>query len=125
MIEILNYLPLLGIAVVCNILCGIYYNINVKEIKFNWLKLLNGIMKAIIVIVVFIGMAYIFDQMKELAEALGVTPKFIMVSAITLYTSKVLISLGKILGVEIKIETKKEQNKIDIEDNIVGQEKEK
>ena len=125
MIEILNYLPLLGIAVICNILCGIYYNINVKEIKFNWLKLLNGIIKAIIVIVVFIGMAYIFDQMKELAEALGVTPKFIMVSAITLYTSKVLISLGKILGVEIKIETKKEQNKIDIEDNIVGQEKEK
>ena len=125
MLEILNYLPLLGIAVVCNILCGIYYNINVKEIKFNWLKLFNGIMKAIIVIVVFIGMAYIFDQMKELAEALGVTPKFIMVSAITLYTSKVLISLGKILGVEIKIETKKEQNKIDIEDNIVGQEKEK
>ena len=125
MLEILNYLPLLGIAVVCNILCGIYYNINVKEIKFNWLKLLNGIIKAIIVIVVFIGMAYIFDQMKELAEALGVTPKFIMVSAITLYTSKVLISLGKILGVEIKIETKKEQNKIDIEDSIVGQEKEK
>ena len=125
MLEILNYLPLLGIAVVCNILCGIYYNINVKEIKFNWLKLLNGIIKAIIVIVVFIGMAYIFDQMKELAEALGVKNKYIMVSEITLYTSKVLISLGKILGVEIKIETKKEQNKIDIEDNIVGQEKEK
>ena len=125
MIEILNYLALLGIAVICNILCGIYYSINMKEISFNWNKLFNGIMKAIIVIVVFIGMAYIFDQMKELAEALGVTPKFIMVSAITLYTSKVLISLGKILGVEIKIETKKEQNKIDIEDNIVGQEKEK
>lgn len=125
MIEILNYLPLLGIAVICNILCGIYYSTNMKEISFDWNKLFNGIMKAIIVIVVFIGMAYIFDQMKELAEALGVTPKFIMVSAITLYTSKVLISLGKILGVEIKIETKKEQNKIDIEDNIVGQEKEK
>lgn len=125
MIEILNYLPLLGIAVICNILCGIYYSINMKEISFDWNKLFNGIMKAIIVIVVFIGMAYIFDQMKELAEALGVTPKFIMVSAITLYTSKVLISLGKILGVEIKIETKKEKNKIDIEDNIVGQEKEK
>ena len=125
MIEILNYLPLLGISVICNILCGIYYSINMKEISFDWNKLFNGIMKAIIVIVVFIGMAYIFDQMKELAEALGVTPKFIMVSAITLYTSKVLISLGKILGVEIKIETKKEQNKIDIEDNIVGQEKEK
>ena len=125
MIEILNYLPLLGIAVICNILCGIYYSINMKEISFDWNKLFNGIRKAIIVIVVFIGMAYIFDQMKELAEALGVTPKFIMVSAITLYTSKVLISLGKILGVEIKIETKKEQNKIDIEDNIVGQEKEK
>ena len=125
MIEILNYLPLLGIAVICNILCGIYYSINMKEISFDWNKLFNGIMKAIIVIVVFIGMAYIFDQMKELAEALGVTPKFIMVSAITLYTSKVLISLGKILGVEIKIETKKEQNKIDIEDSIVGQKKEK
>ena len=103
MLEILNYLPLLGIAVVCNVLCGIYYNINVKEIKFNWLKLLNGIMKAIIVIVVFIGMAYIFDQMKELAEALGVTPKFIIISAITLYVGKALVALGKILGVSVEV----------------------
>ena len=39
MIEILNYLPLLGIAVICNILCGIYYSINMKEISFDWNKL--------------------------------------------------------------------------------------
>lgn len=106
--EILNYLPLLDIAIICNILCGIYYNINVKDIKFNWAKLLNGIIKAIIIAVVFIGMAYIFDQMNDLAEALGVTPKFIMVSAITLYSSKVLIALGKILGVNVAL---KEQSK--------------
>lgn len=123
MLEILNYLPLLGIAVVCNILCGIYYNINVKEIKFDWVKLLNGIIKAIIVIVVFIGTAYIFDQMKELTEALGVTPKFIMVSAITLYVGKVLVSLGKILGVDVVL-GKVKQEEISVKDIIEWDDKE-
>lgn len=123
MLEILNYLPLLGIAVVCNILCGIYYNINVKEIKFDWVKLLNGIIKAIIVIVVFIGTAYIFDQMKELTEALGVTPKFIMVSAITLYVGKVLVSLGKILGVDVVL-GKVKQEEVSVKDIIEWDDKE-
>ena len=101
--EILTYLPLLGIAVVCNILLGLYYSINVKSIKFDWIILVNGIIKAIIVSSVFFGLAYIFDNLKELAEAIGVTPKFILISAITLYTSKAIIGLSKILGVTAKV----------------------
>ena len=103
MIEILNYLPLLGIAIFCNILCGTYYNINIKEIKFDLYKLLNGVIKSIIIASVFVGTSYIFDQMKELSEALGITPKFIIISAITLYVGKALIALGKILGVSVEV----------------------
>ena len=114
--EILNYLPLLAIAMMSNILCGVYYNINVKEIKFDWIKLLNGLIKATIVATVFIGVAYIFDNMSDLSTALGVTPQFIMISAVTLYTGKALVSLAKILGVDITVKKIKEALKIEKEE---------
>lgn len=103
MTEILTYLPLLGIAMICNILVGLFYSINIKNIKFDWIILVNGIIKAIIIASVFIGLSYIFDSLKELAEAIGVTPKFVLISAITLYTSKAIVGLSKILGVTAKV----------------------
>lgn len=61
--------------------------------------------------------------MKELTEALGVTPKFIMVSAITLYVGKVLVSLGKILGVDVVL-GKVKQEEISVKDIIEWDDKE-
>ena len=101
--EMLNYLLVLGITVFCNILCGVYYNVNIKQIKFDWYKLGNGIIKALIVVAVFIGLAFVFEKMPELADAIGVTPKFVMISAITLYTGKTILGLANILGVKIDI----------------------
>ena len=79
---------------ICNILVGLFYSINIKNIKFDWTILVNGIIKAII-ISVFIGLSYIFDSLKELAEGNRVTPKFVLISAITLYTSKAIVGLSK------------------------------
>ena len=39
MSEMLIQLGLLAVAIICNILCGIYYNINIKEANFDWYKL--------------------------------------------------------------------------------------
>ena len=78
-------------------------SLSIKEIKFDLYKLLNGVIKSIIIASVFVGTSYIFDQMKELSEALGVTPKFIIISAITLYVGKALVALGKILGVSVEV----------------------
>lgn len=105
MMEIFDSLKILLIAVVCNILCGAYYNVSVKDIKFDWIKLLNGVIKALIVGIIAVGMSYVFSQMPELTEAIGITPMMIMNSAIILYVGKTLVGLGKILGVNVEVKS--------------------
>lgn len=101
--EMLIQLGLLAVAIICNILCGIYYNINIKEANFDWYKLVNGVLKAIVISAVAIGMAFVFENKPELSDAVGITPNFVINSAIILYVSKALVGLGKILGVKVDI----------------------
>lgn len=103
MSEMLIQLGLLAVVIICNILCGIYYNINIKEANFDWYKLVNGVLKAIVISAVAIGMAFVFENKPELSEAVGVTPNFVINSAIILYVSKALVGLGKILGIKVDI----------------------
>ena len=103
MSEMLIHLGLLAVAIICNILCGIYYNINIKEANFDWYKLVNGVLKAIVISAVAIGVAFVFENKPELSEAVGVTPNFVINSAIILYVSKALVGLGKILGIKVDI----------------------
>lgn len=100
MTEILKLLPVLAVAIAMNIGAGLYYNIGTKNLTFNWRALISGIIKAAIVAGIFIGTAYCFEATD--LSSIGVTPLFIMMSAITLYVTKALISLGKILGVTIE-----------------------
>ena len=103
MSEMLIQLGLLAVAIICNILCGIYYNINIKDANFDWYKLVNGVLKAIVISAMAIGMAFVFENKPELSEAVGVTPNFVINSAIILYVSKALVGLGKILGIQVDI----------------------
>lgn len=98
--EILNLLPVLAVAIAMNIGAGLYYNIGTKQLSFDWRILFSGIIKATIVAGMFIGTAYCFEATD--LSSIGVTPIFVMMSAITLYVGKALVSLGKILGIEIK-----------------------
>ena len=91
----------LSIAAIVNILLGVYNNINVANCNFDIKKLLNGIIKAIIIIVAFIGIAYCFD-ITDL-NSLGLTPDMIVNTAIILYVSKSLQNLTKILGIETSL----------------------
>lgn len=98
--EILNLLPVLAVAIAMNIGAGLYYNIGTKQLSFDWKILFSGILKAAIVAGMFIGTAYCFEATD--LSSIGVTPIFVMMAAITLYVGKALVSLGKILGIEIK-----------------------
>lgn len=100
MTEILTLLPVLTVAILMNIGAGLYYNIGTKKLRFDFNKLLSGIAKAAIVAGMFIGTAYCFEATD--LSSIGVTPIFVMMSAITLYVGKALMSLGKILGIEVK-----------------------
>ena len=97
--EIINLLPILTVAILMNIGAGLYYNIGTKDLTFDMKKLVNGIIKAFIICGMFVGTAYCFDSTD--LSSIGVTPQIIMNSAIVLYVSKSVISLGKILGVEV------------------------
>jgi len=98
--EIIGLLPVLLVAAVMNIAAGTYFNIEKKFLKFSFKKLLSGIIKAFIIGGMFIGTAYCFKATD--LSSVGITPIFVMLSAISLYVGKAVVSLGKILGVEIK-----------------------
>lgn len=97
--EVLTLLPVLAVAIVMNIAAGIYYNVGTQNIEFNFKKLLSGIIKAGIVAGIFIGTAYCFEATD--LSSIGVTPVFVIMSAITIYVGKALTSVAKILGVSI------------------------
>ena len=103
--EILTLLPVLSVAILMNLGAGLYYSIGTKKTAFNSKIFLSGIIKAAIIAGMFIGTAYCFEATD--LSSIGVTPIFVMTSAIILYVGKALISLGKILGLEIK--TKQER----------------
>lgn len=98
--DVMNLLPVLFVAVSMNIAAGLYYNVGSCQMNFNFKTLLSGIIKAAIVAGIFIGTAYCFEATD--LSSIGVTPLFLMTSAITLYVGKAIISLAKILGVDLK-----------------------
>lgn len=98
--EIINLLPVLLVAILMNIIAGTYFNICSENTGFRWKKLFAGIIKAIIASGMFLGTAYCFE--KTDLSSIGITPGFVMSSAISLYVGKALISLSKILGIDIK-----------------------
>ena len=96
-----NQLIALCIAALVNVLLGLYNNIGVERYKFDVRKLINGLIKAVIIIVAFIGIAYCFDVTD--LNSLGLTPDMIVNTAIILYISKSLQNLTKILGIETSL----------------------
>ena len=100
MSEIIQMLPVLGVAVGINIATGMYYSIGTQKFHFNLKILITGIAKALTIAVAFIGSAYCFEA-ADLSST-GITPSFAMTSAILLYVGIALGSLGKILGIETK-----------------------
>lgn len=97
--EIINLLPVLAVAITMNIEAGLYYNIGKMKSAFDIKILMSGIMKAVIIASMFIGTAYCFEATD--LSPISDTPLLVMKSAISLYVGKSLVSLGKILGINV------------------------
>ena len=99
---ILNYLPVLGIAIVVNIILGLYNNINNIKETFDWRKLVTGVIKAACVAIAFIGLAYCFDATGTVIDVgvFDINPELIMTSSIVLYVGNGLQNLIGILGIK-------------------------
>lgn len=101
MMEIIYLLPVLGVAMILNIADGTWYNIKIDAIKFDWHIFLDGLKKALIIAVSFVGLAYIVANVPQVTDALGIEPKGIITLAIIGYTVKFVSQLAKILNITI------------------------
>lgn len=102
--EIVNLMPVLIVAILMNIGAGMYYNIGTKEMAFDFKILIHGIIKAAIVVAMFVGTAYCFDATD--LSSIGITPSLMMNTAIITYVGKAILSLSKILGIDTVIGNK-------------------
>ena len=110
--ECFELLVLLGIAVVSNIALGIYSNIGSGKESFDKKKLINGILKAICISASFLGLSYILCELPDLATALGIEPKAMMITAIGTYVAKATTTLLSIFGIE-KVQKEKVVAKVE------------
>lgn len=97
--QIITYLPVLAIVMAINIALGMYYQIGKQNFKFDKAKFINGIIKATILGLSAVGLAYCFDMVD--LTSVGITPLLVIQTAIITYAGKDLINFGKILGVTI------------------------
>lgn len=106
--KIIAFIPYLGVAVVTNILLGLYYNLEKLKEVFSWKRLLLGIVKAAIVCEAFIGLALIFDKIAGAMDVgiFEVAPDVLLYSAIAVYAGKCIVTLKNIFAVtDEKIES--------------------
>lgn len=106
--EILLDCLYLGILIAINIACSTYYNIKVKDIKFDVNKMLEGVYKSAIIVFSFVGLTYVFDKVPYIAEAIGqavgvdgLNSMVIMNSALVLYGGYAVKSLYDALKVKV------------------------
>lgn len=109
--EAIQLLGLLGLAVISNTLGGMYVNVSIKDFKFDWKKLINGIAKALMIAFMFLSLAYILDQIPSLIDVLGMQPKAMIIGAISIYVAKTSQHLIDIFGLK-KDEVKKVEDGI-------------
>lgn len=96
--EIINLLPCLAITMSINIALGMYYKIGKTKVSFDWKVLLQGVIKALIIGLSFMGLAYVFDKVD--LGSIEINPNIVMTSGIVLYVTKDLENLMKILGLK-------------------------
>lgn len=99
--EMLQLILVLFSAMGLNMILGMYYKIGIEKFCFEYKKLLNGLLRLLIIGLSFVGFTWIFGQV-ELSTILNVDPLVIINGAIILYTGKGVVKLAKILGVKIK-----------------------
>lgn len=103
--NIVNSLPILAVAMVLNVLFGIYNSIVNSDVKFDKTLLIKGVAKSILIGSGFIGLAFCFDRTD--LSMLGIEPYAIMNMAIILYVSKFINNFAKVLGIDISNIVKK------------------
>lgn len=101
--ECFELLIALGILAIANIIGGIINNIKLRKFKFEWKKLLNGVIQFLGFGFMFISLAYCINEIPEIGDALGVQPKAMILAAILVYAGKVFDQLNDTFNLKKQI----------------------
>lgn len=96
--QILMLLPYLILAMLTYIALSVHFNLNCANLDFNLIKLKKSIIKLSLIIISFISIGYIFDQLHQLIEFdIGINPISLVKTLILYYVAKIIQKLKKII----------------------------
>lgn len=97
---IIAILPYLGLAIVTNIVLGLYNSLERIKERFSWKKLLLGIVKAAIISEAFVALALIFDKIGAGVDMgiFEVAPDVLIYAALALYVGKCIQNIKNIFA---------------------------
>lgn len=110
--ECFKLLIALGILAIANIIGGIINNIKLRKFKFEWKKLLNGVVQFLGFGFMFISLAYCINEIPEIGDALGVQPKAMILAAILVYAGKVFDQLNDTFNLKKQIKVNGEVKEV-------------
>lgn len=110
--ECFELLIALGILAIANIIGGIINNIKLRKFKFEWKKLLNGVIQFLGFGFMFISLAYCINEIPEIGDALGVQPKAMILAAILVYAGKVFDQLNDTFNLKKQIKVNGEVKEV-------------
>ncbi len=110
--ECFKLLIALGILAIANIIGGIINNIKLRKFKFEWKKLLNGVIQFLGFGFMFISLAYCINEIPEIGDALGVQPKAMILAAILVYAGKVFDQLNDTFNLKKQIKVNGEVKEV-------------
>lgn len=94
--EVFNLLPVLAALIVANIAAGTVNSMAIEKIKFDKIRMVEGLIKAAISVAAVFALSYAFDMID--LSGLGFTPMTIMSTGVIVYACKLGVNLIKILG---------------------------
>lgn len=118
--ECIKNLPILFACIVANIAAGTLASVTIDKISFDKKTLIDGIVRAIVVAVGLIILAYAFDRVD--LSGLGYTPATVVSTGILVYAAKLLTNIVKLIGLSDKfpnIGTKNRLSKIESQLNTI------
>lgn len=97
--QVFELLPYLFLAMMTYLTLAVHFNLNCRDFDFDLTKLKRSVIKLILIVISFISVTFIFDQLHELSEFnnLGLNPVNLVKTLILYYVVKIIQKLKKII----------------------------
>ena len=119
--ECIKYLPVMFLCIFGYMITGVLASTIIDKISFDKTYFINGIVKAVVVSVSVIILAYAFEIVDM--SSLGYTPVTVVSTGIVVYATKLLKNIIKLLKLTDKfnLSDEQKQTKIDTINNTKKQ----